>query len=306
MQRPAHLVKRSPLAHDAGQVRANVAILVARVAVARAALLGAAGTACTFVPPPPLPEEAAEQGAVAPKAPAEDGASAGAKTGAAEPAAAGAGSGTGGAPAAEGDPLHGDFPLAAALEGISGSGKLWAVLDTERGPIACELFEDAAPRTVANFVGLARGLRPFLDPADGTWKTRPFYDGTIFHRVIPGFMIQGGDPTGTGTGGAGYTIPDEIRPDLRFDVPGRLAMAGRGPNTASSQFFVTLAPASHLDGQHTIFGQCTKDGVKIADDMAMVPRGPDDRPKEPERIERVRILRSPTPPADPPGKEDAP
>lgn len=248
---------------------------------------------CTFVPPPPLAGEPEGTGGTPANASAS--AQAGPSVAATERGAPRAASG-GGATEAEGDPVGGRFDLQTALAGIEGSGRLWAILETERGPLVCELLEDRAPNTVANFVGLARGLRPFRDPSSGAWTARPFYDGTIFHRVIPGFMIQGGDPTGTGTGGAGYTIADEIHPDLEFDVPGRLAMAGRGPNTASSQFFVTLAPAPHLDGQHTIFGQCTPESVALADDMAMVPRNADDRPDEPERLLRVSIVRAKTPP----------
>ncbi len=135
-----------------------------------------------------------------------------------------------------------------------------------------------APRNVANFEKLA---------------SEGYYDGTTFHRVIPGFMIQGGDPTGTGEGNAGYTIPDEIVPEQLHDRAGVLSMANRGPGTGSSQFFITLGPTPHLDGKHTIFGRCTEAGVQVADDISMTPRDAADRPKEPETVRRVEIFRRP-------------
>jgi peptidyl-prolyl cis-trans isomerase A (cyclophilin A) len=190
-----------------------------------------------------------------------------------------------------GDPRKGVFPLEEAVAGLEGEGSLWVRLATARGDIECKLFEDQAPNTVANFVGLARGLRPFKDPESGEWKTGPYYDGTVFHRVIPGFMIQGGDPLGTGLGNAGYVLPEEIRPGLAHDRAGVLSMANRGPGTGSSQFFITLGPTPHLDGKHTIFGQCSPAGVAVADDIALTPRDQEDRPTDPEVVEHVEIFR---------------
>jgi peptidyl-prolyl cis-trans isomerase A (cyclophilin A) len=153
------------------------------------------------------------------------------------------------------------------------------------------LHEDTTPLTVANFVGLARGLRPFLDHESGQWLKRPYYDGTVFHRVIPGFMIQGGDPDGTGMGNAGYVIVDEIVSDRTHDEAGVLSMANRGPGTGSSQFFITLGPTPHLDGKHTIFGKCTDDALKVADDIALVPRNAENKPNEDEVVRKVVIFR---------------
>jgi peptidyl-prolyl cis-trans isomerase A (cyclophilin A) len=159
--------------------------------------------------------------------------------------------------AGEPNPLNAPLSLDEALAGLPGSGdKLVAVLKTSRGTLTCTLLPDVAPKTVANFVGLARGLRGFLDPKTKTWVKRPFYDGLAFHRVIPKFMIQGGCPLGNGTGGPGYTIDDEFKLGLTFDKPGLLAMANSGPNTNGSQFFVTEVTPDWLNYRHTIFGQC--------------------------------------------------
>jgi len=201
----------------------------------------------------------------------------------------------------QGDPKQGVFTLDEALAGLprpKGDAQLWAIFEvTDRGAMQCRLFFEAAPDTVANFVGLARGIRPFRPPAvtpnvedpASDWTTAPYYDGTTFHRVIPGFMIQGGDPSATGRGNPGFVVPDEIRSDLGHDVGGVLSMANRGPNTAGSQFFITLAPATNLDGSYTIFGRCTEDSVAVADNIAMVPRNADDKPDEPEVLERIRF-----------------
>lgn len=170
---------------------------------------------------------------------------------------------------AQGDPMAAiDLKTALAgdpnLEDVS-KGKLFATFDTTMGKFRCELYEDKSPNTVANFVGLARGVRPFFDKKSGEWKTAPFYDGVLFHRVIPGFMIQTGDPLGTGTGGPGYLITDEFDKSLRHVGPGILSMANRGVNTGSSQFFVTVAPTPHLDDKHAIFGKCDpKVALKIS------------------------------------------
>jgi peptidyl-prolyl cis-trans isomerase A (cyclophilin A) len=191
---------------------------------------------------------------------------------------------------AQGDPEGGDFTLAEALADLEGEGTLVAILHTNAGDISCELYEAAAPVSVANFVGLARGLRPTLDPDTGAWTTRNYYDGVEFHRVIPGFMIQGGDPTGTGASGTGYVIPDEFDDDLRHDAAGVLSMANRGPGTGSGQFFITLAPTPHLDDKHTIFGQCDEASIDVAEKIAAT-RGDGDRPRNPQVISRVEIVR---------------
>ncbi len=162
----------------------------------------------------------------------------------------------------------------------------YAVIETSMGTITCELYSDQAPETVANFIGLARGTKEWTDPRTKEKVTRPFYDGLTFHRVIPGFMIQGGCPLGNGTGDPGYKFKDEIDPELKFDQVGRLAMANSGPNTNGSQFFITVAPTPHLDGRHTIFGQVVE-GQDIADKIANVPRGSQDKPLEPVTINTI-------------------
>jgi peptidyl-prolyl cis-trans isomerase A (cyclophilin A) len=191
---------------------------------------------------------------------------------------------------AQGDPAKGSFTLAEALGGLPEEGELWAKFELTDGALECQLHEDQTPTTVANFVGLARGLRPARDPGTGAWETRPYYDGSVFHRVIEGFMIQGGDPTGTGRGNTGYVILDEFRPELRHDAAGMLSMANRGPGTGSAQFFITLAPTPHLDDKHTIFGTCTEASVKLAERIAATGDA-EDRPNPPQTIERVVIER---------------
>jgi peptidyl-prolyl cis-trans isomerase A (cyclophilin A) len=168
------------------------------------------------------------------------------------------------------DPESGEFTLDEALVGLKGS-RLEAKIQTSLGDIECELFPEIAPNTVANFVGLARGLRPHLD-ANKEWVKKPFYDGLTFHRVLPGFMIQGGDPLGLGTGGPGYTIKDELSSKLTFDKPGRLAMAHTPyPDSGGSQFFVTEEVAPELNGQYAIFGQCN-DGLDIVKAITRVEK----------------------------------
>lgn len=197
---------------------------------------------------------------------------------------------------AQGDPEADGYALDRALKGLSGEGKLWAQLRTSKGEMHCELWEGMTPVTVANFVGLARGLRPFKEPLpDGKWKLGKYYDNTQFHRVIPEFMIQGGDPTASGSGGPGYVIPDEIISSIRFDRAGLLAMANRGPGTGSAQFFVTLGPTPHLNGAHTIFGRCTPQSAVVAAEIAAVQRDASDRPATPVRLEAVEIYRAPEP-----------
>jgi peptidyl-prolyl cis-trans isomerase A (cyclophilin A) len=155
------------------------------------------------------------------------------------------------------DPLGGAFDLSQAVEGLDGDGAgLTAVLETSVATLRCVLDADRAPRTVANFVGLARGVRPWWDPCRGAWVREPFYDGVKFHRLQAGFLAQAGCPIGDGTGGPGYALPDEILPDSLHDATGVLSMANVGPGTAGSQFFVTLGPAPELDRRHTVFGRC--------------------------------------------------
>lgn len=163
-----------------------------------------------------------------------------------------------------------------------------AVFETSMGDITCTLFPDKAPMTVQNFIGLAEGTKEWKNPVSGAKKTNtPLYDGTIFHRVIPNFMLQGGDPAGNGTGDAGYKFKDEFS-DLKFDQPGRLAMANSGPNTNGSQFFITEVPTPHLNGKHTIFGQCGP--VSLVEKMARVPRDSMDKPRTPIVLKHVKII----------------
>jgi peptidyl-prolyl cis-trans isomerase A (cyclophilin A) len=164
-----------------------------------------------------------------------------------------------------------------------------ATFHTSKGAFSVQLLPEHAPKTVENFVGLATGSRKWRDPRGGAARTDPLYAGTLFHRVIPGFMVQGGDPLGTGVGGPGYQFEDECPPDgPRFDRPGLLAMANAGPDTNGSQFFVTVAPAPWLDGRHTIFGE-VRDGYDVVEDIAGVDTGAQDRPLEDVTIERIEI-----------------
>src|SRR5436309_14929761 len=167
-----------------------------------------------------------------------------------------------------------------------------AIFHTTAGDLTCELFPKQAPKTVANFVGLASGTKDWTDPDTRQKKHGvPLYNGTIFHRVIPNFMIQGGDPLGNGQGGPGYSFEDEFSPDLKFDVPGRLAMANSGPATNGSQFFITEVPTPHLDGKHTIFGQCTPDSVELVKQIARKAADPrDNRPYDPVKINTIDIV----------------
>jgi peptidyl-prolyl cis-trans isomerase A (cyclophilin A) len=175
---------------------------------------------------------------------------------------------------------------------VAGNGELRALLSTTLGDIEVHLFEKEAPNTVANFVGLALGTIPWKDPKTGQEvKGRSLYAGTIFHRVIPQFMIQGGDPRGDGTGGPGYRFEDEINPSLRHDRPGKLSMANSGPNTNGSQFFVTEVPTPWLDGKHAIFGEVVR-GMEVVKSIIAAPRGPGDRPKTAVAINEVKVYRA--------------
>ena len=165
-----------------------------------------------------------------------------------------------------------------------------ALFETTMGTLRCKLFPKEAPKTVANFIGLADGTKDWTDPATGQKKHGvPLYNGTVFHRVIPGFMIQGGDPLGKGFGDPGYRFEDEIVSSLTFDRPGRLAMANSGPNTNGSQFFITDVPTPHLNGHHTIFGQCDDASVEVVKKIERVPRDARDMPTTPVRINKIVI-----------------
>jgi peptidyl-prolyl cis-trans isomerase A (cyclophilin A) len=164
----------------------------------------------------------------------------------------------------------------------------YATLETSKGPIRVRLFPDTAPKTVENFIGLATGTKPWRNPATGAQEQGALYEGTIFHRVIPNFMIQGGDPLGTGRGGPGYQFEDEVDGPRRFDRPGYLAMANAGPGTNGSQFFITQVPTPWLDGKHTIFGEVVE-GMDVVDAIAKVDTDAADRPVEELRLERVTI-----------------
>ena len=219
---------------------------------------------------------------------------------------------------AQGDPVEGYFTLEMAFEGDEkladkANGTLKAKFVTSEGNFECELFEDKAPLTVANFVGLARGVRPFKVLKGDDWKKEPFFDGIIFHRVIENFMLQGGDPTGRGTGGLGYFVPDEFDKSLRHNKAGILSMANRNRvnrrtqkldldpttgqhigNTGSSQFFVTVVPTPQLDDRHTVFGQCD---AKLPKKMSKVEtitnraQGMDHKPKKDMTIKTIEIFR---------------
>ena len=181
------------------------------------------------------------------------------------------------------------------------------IFDTSAGRMTCKLFGKEAPNTVNNFIGLATGTKTWTDPATQQKVTgKPFYDGTTFHRVIPQFMIQGGDRLGTGAGDAGYFIDDEISPALRFDVPGRLAMANAGPNTNGSQFFITEAPVPQLNGKHTIFGQCDAHSVLIEASIARVERDSQDKPVTPVVLTKVTIVPEGQPVPPDPATQSAP
>jgi peptidyl-prolyl cis-trans isomerase A (cyclophilin A) len=184
--------------------------------------------------------------------------------------------------------------LAEYTKDIAGKGPLMATIDTSMGAFHCQLYGDKAPATVANFVGLATGKKPWLNPkTSSVEKGKPYYDGLVFHRVIPQFMIQGGDPLGMGVGGPGYTFDDEIAPDLTMK-PGVLAMANAGKDdqgggTNGSQFFITEIGPEWLNGKHTIFGQCKE--VDLVKKITSVPRDPQDHPNTPVVIKKVTISR---------------
>jgi peptidyl-prolyl cis-trans isomerase A (cyclophilin A) len=192
-----------------------------------------------------------------------------------------------------------DAPTATAAALVHPNGP-FVVMDTSMGRITCQFYQRQAPNAVANFIALAQGTKDWIDPATGKKQhNRRLYDGTLFHRVIPGFMIQGGDPIGTGAGDPGYTFNDEIDPNLNFDAPGKLAMANSGPNTNGSQFFITEQAYDSLNQQYTLFGQCDEPSVQVVKAIAGVPRDSNDRPLTPVVLKKVTIVPEgqPLPPA---------
>lgn len=190
------------------------------------------------------------------------------------------------------------------------------VIDTSMGRLTCKLYDKQAPITVANFIGLSDGTKDWVDPISlKKMHNQPFYNGTTFHRVIPGFMIQGGDRIGNGTGDPGYLFQDEFDPTLTFDDPGRLAMANSGPATNGSQFFITEVPVPDLTGKHTIFGQCDAHSILLVASIARVERNSSDKPLTPVVINKVTVVREGQPipsapalptPASPPNVTGAP
>jgi peptidyl-prolyl cis-trans isomerase A (cyclophilin A) len=198
-----------------------------------------------------------------------------------------------------------DAPQATAEATTLPNGP-FVVMDTSMGRITCQFYQKQAPKAVANFIGLAEGTKDWTDPATKKVQHhKRYYDGTIFHRVIPQFMIQGGDPTGVGTGDPGYVFEDEFDPVLNFDRPGRLAMANSGPNTNGSQFFITEQAGDFLDQHYTLFGQCDDASVEVVKAIARVERDSNDRPLSPVTLNKVRIvdsldqLAAPPPPPPP-------
>ncbi len=210
-------------------------------------------------------------------------------------------------PPATAEPLP-DAPASNAPVVLQPTGPT-AVFDTSMGRITCKFFEKEAPETVANFIGLANGTIVWTDPTTHKkMRDKPLYNGTVFHRVIPEFMIQGGDPTATGMGDPGYAFKDEFNPDLNFDVPGRLAMANSGPDTNGSQFFITEVPVEHLNGKHTIFGQCDDEGISVVKSIARVQRDSNDKPVTDVILTKVTIVPDgkPLPPLPAPAATTAP
>ncbi|MGA3131337.1 MAG: peptidylprolyl isomerase [Terracidiphilus sp.] len=199
-----------------------------------------------------------------------------------------------------------DAPQATAAAMTVPNGP-YVVMDTSMGRITCQFYQKQAPKAVANFIGLAEGTKDWTDPT--TQKVqhhKRYYDGTIFHRVIPEFMIQGGDPTGTGMGDPGYKFDDEFDPNLNFDQPGRLAMANSGPNTNGSQFFITEQGYDSLNQHYTLFGQCDDASVAVVKAIARVPRDANDKPQTSVVLQKVTIVREGQPMPPLPGQAPAP
>jgi peptidyl-prolyl cis-trans isomerase A (cyclophilin A) len=250
------------------------------------AVSGVATSACKSPPPEldptPTKDPASDTTAAKPAAPAQPSQPKNTDQG-------GSSSGTPSGGSKGGDPLEGSYSLAEATKDLPGKGPIVAKIDTSKGVLQCKLFDDKAPVTVANFIGLATGKRPWKDPNSGEWVKKPAYNGTGFHRIIKGFMIQGGDPKGNGSGEPGYVIKDEIWDGAVHDRAGLLCMANRGPNTNGAQFFITDAAAAHLDRGYTIFGECAP--VEVVHDIANVPTGMQDKPQTPVTIKSVTISR---------------
>jgi peptidyl-prolyl cis-trans isomerase A (cyclophilin A) len=181
-------------------------------------------------------------------------------------------------------------PSAAPAPAPAGEGP-FATFKTSKGDIVVRLFEKDAPKTVANFIGLATGTREWTHPTTQEVHAKPLYDGTIFHRVIPNFMIQGGDPIGRGVGGPGYRFEDEFGSGRTFDKKGLLAMANSGPNTNGSQFFITTSTPAHLNNRHTIFGEVIS-GYDVVEAIGNTPTAPGDRPLEPVVLHKVEITQA--------------
>ncbi len=191
-----------------------------------------------------------------------------------------------------------DAPQATAGAATVPNGP-FVVMDTSMGRITCQFYQKQAPNAVANFIGLAEGTKDWIDPTTKKVQHhKPYYDGTTFHRVIPNFMIQGGDPTGTGMGDPGYSFNDEFDPNLNFDWPGRLAMANSGPNTNGSQFFITEQAYPSLNQHYTLFGQCDDASVAVVKTITRVERDSNDKPITPVVLNKVTIVREgqPMPP----------
>jgi peptidyl-prolyl cis-trans isomerase A (cyclophilin A) len=212
-------------------------------------------------------------------------------------------------PPATADSLPDDPATTAHIEAPTAPDGPTAVLDTSMGRMTCGLYAKEAPIAVANFIGLATGTKEFTNPVTHKHvRGKPFYNGSTFHRVIPGFMVQAGDPTGTGMGDPGYFFNDEIDPKLTFNVAGRLAMANAGPNTNGSQFFITVGPQPALDQHYTIFGQCDPASVLVAESITQVPRDSQDKPLDPVYLNKVTIVQpgQPMPPAPAPSPQAPP
>jgi len=192
-----------------------------------------------------------------------------------------------------------DGPAPQASVTIHPNGPM-VIFDTSMGRISCQFYQKQAPKTVANFIGLATGTKEWTDSETHKKMHKPFFDGTTFHRVIPDFMIQGGDPLGTGMGDPGYTFDDEFDPALNFDAPGKLAMANSGPNTDGSQFFITEVAYPSLSQHYSLFGQCDEDGVEVVKAIARVERDGNDKPLAPVILRKVTIVPEGKPVPPPP------
>ncbi len=196
-------------------------------------------------------------------------------------------------PAAKSAPAKKPAAAAAAKPVAAPAAGPTAIIDTTAGKMTCTLFPDKAPLGVANFIGLAQGTKDWTNPVSHAKKHGvPLYDGTIFHRVIPNFMIQGGDPAGSGSGDVGFEFKNETSPTLKFDRPGRLAYANAGPDTNGSQFFITEVPYPHLNGGYTIFGQCDEASVALVKQIARMGRDANDRPYRPVKINHITIAKA--------------